>query len=478
MSLIHPSSFLKKISEKFIREDFLLQSSYAIELYHDYVKELPIIDYHNHLSPSEINRNRKFENITKAWLEGDHYKWRAMRNHGVDEHYITGEADDREKFRKWAGTVPYTLRNPLFQWTQLELLRYFGIDELLSESNADEIFAHCTGLLSKEEYRVRGLLKKMQVELVCTTDDPVSELRDHREFAGENEAFRMLPAFRPDAYILLEAPDYLNSLEKLAHAANKNIGNYQDLLDALYGRLDYFESNACQISDHGLNHLPYSPASDKEIETIFQKRLEGEIPAPPDAEKFHTHLLLFLCREYNRRSWVQQFHLGALRNCNSRLLKSLGADTGWDSIGDYPQSLKMSRFLDHLDREQALTRTILYNLNPSDNEVFATMCGNFNDGTVTAKMQLGSAWWFLDQLDGMEKQINSLSNTGLLSHFVGMLTDSRSFLSFPRHEYFRRLLCNIFARDVEMGYLPADIPWLGKILRDISYFNAKSYFGF
>ena len=463
----------------FLDDNFLLNSKTAETLYHQFAKNLPIIDYHNHLIPEQIVNNTQFENITQVWLLGDHYKWRAMRAHGINEHYITGDASDKEKFLKWADTVPYTLRNPLYHWTHLELRRYFGITELLSPKTAEKIYEETAEKLATPEYSVRNLLKRMKVEVVCTTDDPIDSLQFHQQFAGENESFKMLPAFRPDKAMNPDDLETLNSyIDQLEGVTNTSIGSYQAYLDALKARHDFFAANGCSVSDHGLSHIYAEDYTDQEIADIFQKIRSKQAISLSENLKFRSAMLVQFAAWDHEKGWVQQYHLGALRNNNARMLRQSGPDTGWDSIGDFKQGEALSKFLNRLDNQDQLTKTILYNLNPSDNELFATMAGNFNDGSIKGKVQFGSGWWFMDQKDGMSKQLNALSNMGLLSCFVGMLTDSRSFLSFPRHEYFRRLLCDIFGEDIEKGELPADIEWVGKIIGDISYHNAKAYFNF
>lgn len=463
----------------FLSEDFLLQNSFAKTLYHDYAKNLPIIDYHNHLSPSEVNSNRQFSNMSQIWLAGDHYKWRAMRTLGISEKYITGNATDTEKFKKWAQTVPYTMRNPLYHWTHLELKRYFGIEEVLNESNAAEVYLHCNELLQKPEFATQGLLGQMKVEVICSTDDPIDSLQDHVDFSRKKTELSMYPAFRPDKAYAIENPDaYLSYLEKLGEVAGISIQNYEDLLAALENRIGYFHERGCRLSDHGLEQLYFFEKDEFNLQDLFElirykKKLE-----PKEIQYFKFKTLQELCKMYHSKGWVQQFHLGALRNTNTRKLSELGPDTGFDSIGDFDQSKALAGFLNSLDSKDQLAKTVLYNLNPRDNEVFATMVGNFNDGSTKGKIQFGSGWWYLDQKDGMEAQMNVLSNMGLISCFIGMLTDSRSFLSFPRHEYFRRILCNLFGKDVENGELPWDEKWLGKIIIDICYHNAKNYFDF
>lgn len=463
----------------FLSDDFLLQTETARTLYHQHAAPQPIIDYHCHLPPDQIAQNRQFDNITQIWLYGDHYKWRAMRANGVNERFITGEASDWEKFEKWAETVPYTVRNPLYHWTHLELRRYFGITELLNKDSARRIYDQCNALLQTPEYRVQGLLRKMNVVTVCTTDDPADTLEHHQALAGLDFGTRILPTFRPDKAMTPEAADYRQYLAKLGAAAGVEIRSYADLLAALRRRHDFFAAQGGRLSDHGLEQIYAADYTETEVAAIFEKALAGQPLSALEIEQFKSAMLVELAIMDWEKDWTQQFHLGALRNNNTRALRELGPDTGWDSIGDFPQARALSRFLDTLDNQNKLAKTILYNLNPADNDLIATMIGNFQDGSVAGKIQFGSGWWFLDQKDGMEKQLNALSSMGLLSQFVGMLTDSRSFLSFPRHEYFRRILCNLLGRDVENGELPAEeLPWLGQLVENISYGNAKNYFGF
>lgn len=465
--------------KSFLDEDYFLEGKYAKILYHEYAKHLPIIDYHNHLSPKDVSENRVFENITQIWLAGDHYKWRAMRTLGISEDFITGNASDQEKFGKWAYTVPYTLRNPLYHWTHLELRRYYGIDELLDPTSADRIYNHSSELTASQEFSTQNLLSKMNVEVICTTDDPIDNLGFHQDFAKGQKPFGMFPAFRPDKSFAIEnGNEYLSYLEKLSLVANVDIQSYDDLLQALQNRINYFNANDCRLSDHGLEQLYYYKDTDHNPNTIFQKARNGQTLTIEEIRFFKFKTLQNLSKMYHAKGWTQQFHLGALRNNNSRKLKTLGADTGFDSIGDFTQANALAAFLNELDATDQLAKTVLYNLNPGDNEVFATMTGNFNDGSTKGKIQFGSGWWFLDQKDGMERQMNTLSNMGLISCFVGMLTDSRSFLSFPRHEYFRRILCNLFGKDMDNGELPQDEAWIGKIISDICYHNAASYFDF
>ncbi len=462
----------------FLDENFLLQNQFAEQLYHEFAAPQPIIDYHNHLPPDQIANQKQFETITEVWLKGDHYKWRAMRANGISEDYITGAASDKEKFMKWAETVPYTMRNPLYHWTHLELQRYFGIEELLSPKTAEKIYEKTCGALQDQTFNAPGLLQKMKVEVVCTTDEPTDSLAFHKKHRESSSDLKMLPTFRPDKLLTIGSATFKETFSKLEKITDKEINNFDDFLSALENRIDFFHALGGRLADHGLAQLPKEDFSRKVVEAIFRKEKNKEAIDSSMVKIFQSAVLYELAKMYHARGWTMQFHLGAIRNNNSRLLHLVGADVGCDSIGDYEQATALSAFLNRLDRKNQLTKTILYNLNPRDNEVFATMAGNFNDGSLSGKIQWGSAWWFLDQKDGMEKQIDALSNMGLLSQFVGMLTDSRSFLSFPRHEYFRRILCNRIGQDVQNGELPNDIEWLGKIVADISYGNAKRYFDF
>ncbi len=463
----------------FLDEHFLLQTKTAQHLYHNHAAKMPIIDYHSHLIPQQIAENKQFDNITQPWLYGDHYKWRAMRTNGVDEKFCTGNATDAEKFQKWAETVPYTLRNPLYHWTHLELKGYFGVTELLNGKTAPAIYEKASGLLKTEAYRVQGLMGMMNVELVCTTDDPTDSLEYHAKIAQSGCKTRVLPTWRPDKAMAVEhQASYNVYLDKLATVADVHIKSFADLMTALRKRHDFFASLGCKLSDHGLEFIAAENFTQTEVEAIFNKVRSGNELNPLEINKFQSAMLIEFAVMDHEKGWAQQFHVGALRNNNSRLLAKLGPDTGFDSIGDWNQAASMSKFLNRLDTNDQLAKTILYNLNPADNEVLATMIGNFQDGTVPGKMQFGSGWWFLDQKDGMEKQINALSSLGLLSRFVGMLTDSRSFLSFPRHEYFRRILCNILGNDIENGLVPNDLELVGKMVEDICYNNAKNYFKF
>jgi glucuronate isomerase len=463
---------------QFLDKDFLLHSDTARMLYHQYAAGMPVIDYHNHLSAQQIAEDTRFDNITQAWLSGDHYKWRAMRTNGVPEEYCTGQAGDRVKFRKWAETVPYTLRNPLYHWTHLELQRYFNIDKLLSPATADAIYDQCSALLKEQSFSVRNLLRKMNVKLLCTTDDPVDDLRYHQQIQSDGFEIKVLPAFRPDHAMAIDNKvsfgNYITKLEKVTGFSIRTLDKY---LEALHSRHDYFAQNGCVVSDHGLEQIFASDFTEAGASKIFEQVYMGNQLSSIQVAEFKSFMLTRFAEWDHEKGWVQQYHLGSLRNNNSRLLQTIGPDTGWDSIGDFTQGSQLSKFLDRLDLNNKLTKTILYNLNPADNELMAAMAGNFNDGSFPGKIQYGSAWWFMDQKDGMTRQINALSNLGLLSRFIGMLTDSRSFLSFPRHEYFRRILCNIFGDEIEQGELPADIPWTGKIIQDICFNNARNYFG-
>ena len=461
----------------FINEHFLLTNSTAQTLYHEYARSMPVIDYHCHLPPAQIAADTNFENLTQIWLYGDHYKWRAMRANGVDESYITGNKSDKEKFIKWAQTVPYTLRNPLYHWTHLELQRYFNVNTILNADTAEEIYETCSALLRTPEYSVRNLLRKMNVKVVCTTDDPVDSLEYHQQLKKEGFEIAILPAFRPDTAMNVDhAGSFNNYVSLVEKVSGVRIDSYDDYCTALKIRHDYFAENGCTVSDHGLEEIYADDYSPEEIHNIFDRIRSGNAVTLAENRQFKSAMLELFAIWDAEKGWTQQYHLGAIRNNNSRAHKNLGADTGWDSIGSFNHGKPLSKFLNKLDTENKLTKTILYNLNPADNEMMATMIGNFNDGSVAGKIQWGSAWWFLDQKDGMIKQINALSNMGLLSKFVGMLTDSRSFLSYPRHEYFRRLLCNIFGEEIENGELPDNIEWTGKVIQDICFNNAKKYF--
>ena len=461
----------------FLTDTFLLENRYAEQLYFDHARDQPILDYHNHLSPADLAADRNFDNITQIWLAGDHYKWRAMRAHGIDERYITGDATDREKFQQWTETVPFTLRNPLHHWTHLELLRHFGIDELLSGDNAEAVWQEANRQLARPSHSTRALLRRMNVRTLCTTDDPTDTLAHHAQLAREASDPVVLPAFRPDRALFVErTEDWRAYVEQLAAASGVDIHDYASLLAALENRMDFFHQHGCRISDHGLEFVPTRDLDERLAHQTVTKALQGESITRGEAGNFQLQLLIDLGRRYHARDWTLQLHLGALRNVNPGQLRRLGPDTGYDTIGDFSQARGLAQLLAALDATDQLPRTVLYNLNPRDNAVFAAMTGNFQRGPQPGKIQYGSGWWFLDQLDGMERQINALSNMGLLAHFIGMLTDSRSFLSFPRHEYFRRLLCNLLGKDIERGLLPNDLDWIGTVVEGICYGNAERYF--
>ncbi len=470
-------SSLEIKSKAFITDNFLLESKIAEELYHSFAEDLPIIDYHNHLSPQLIAENKPIANITEAWLNEDHYKWRGMRANGIDEHYITGDASLEDKFLKWAETVPFTLRNPLFHWTQLELKRYFDIDSILQTSSAASIYKEANSIL--KDKTPAQLLEQMKVEVVCTTDDPSDSLEYHQQIRVLNFYTKVFPTFRSDNLFFIQQDDFFNYMEKLGKSADIEINSFESLLRAIDERIHFFHLNGCRLSDFGVSGaFTIVDFSNEEVALIFKKKLNNEALSDVEIDKYKSSIFIYLGKKYHEKNWVQQFHLGPIRNNNKRLQQLFGADAGCDSIGDYAMAESMSKLFSELDATNQLAKTIAYNLNPSQNEVFVTMLGNFNNSDIAGKMQWGSAWWFLDQKDGMEKQLNTLSNLGLLSRFVGMLTDSRSFLSFPRHEYFRRILCNLIAEDVKKGLVPDDIDFLGKMIQNICYYNAKNYFKF
>lgn len=461
-----------------LTEDFLLESEAAKNLYFNYAEDLPVIDYHNHLPPDEIAGNKKFESLTEIWLKGDHYKWRAMRTLGMNETFITGNASDEEKFMAWADCFPQLVRNPLFHWSQMELKNPFGVDEYLNKSSAPYIYQHCNELLQKDEFSTKSLLKHYNVEMVGTTDDPCDDLMYHKKISDDGFEIKVLPSFRPDKALHIgDRTSFINYLEKLESASGVKIKSFSSLLEALENRIHYFHGHGCRIADHGLTHMPSLFKVTPDLEKEFKLFIENEdASAFSQPEQFAGAVLLSLCSMYHAKGWVQQFHLGPLRNNNTRLLNLLGSDAGVDSIGDFSQAGSLANFLNALDQRNELAKTILYNINPAYNEVFATMCGNFNDGNIKGKVQYGSGWWFLDQKDGIEKQMNALSNMGVISTFIGMITDSRSFLSYSRHEYFRRVLCNLFGAEMEKGILPNDEKWIGDIVQNICYYNAKRYF--
>lgn len=460
----------------FIHDDFLLSTETARRLYHQFAAPEPILDYHCHLSPRDLAENRRFNNLFEIWLEGDHYKWRAMRANGVAERFCTGDAEPFAKFQAWAATVPHTLRNPLYHWTHLELARHFGITELLDESNAARIWNQANEQLATPALSAQGLLKKFRVTTLCTTDDPTDDLRHHKAIAAQGLATRVLPCFRPDKALGVNQPVAFNAwVERLAAASDTDIADFPDFLHALCQRVECFHAHGCRLSDHGLNHCYADFCSTQTATSIFAKARQGQAVSSAEHAQFASFVMLFLGRLYSERGWTMQLHLGALRSANTRLLRTLGPDTGFDSIGDWPQARALAAFLDRLDTDNALPKTIVYNLNPADNYAVAAALGNYQDGTVPGKVQLGSGWWFLDQKEAMEWQLNALSNLGLLSRFVGMVTDSRSFMSYPRHEYFRRVLCNLLGRDMENGELPDDDALVGSLVRNICHENARNY---
>ena len=464
----------------FMSEDFLLQTETAKRLYHDFAENMPIFDYHCHLPVAEIAANKTFENLTDIWLRGDHYKWRAMRANGIAERLITGDSSDFEKFQAWAATVPKTLRNPLYHWTHLELKRYFGVSgKLLNPETAEEIYTKCSAMLRTSDFSTRRILERMNVRVVCTTDDPADSLEDHLKLKAERGfTIKVLPAFRPDKALGVESPtDFNKWVDRLEASAGLAVNNYDSFLEALRRRHDFFHQTGCRLSDHGIEHPFAVNCTAKEVNNVFIKARQGKKPTPAETLKYKSALMLELAKMDAEKGWTQQFHFGALRNINSRAMAALGPDTGYDTIGDFEMARALARFLDALDRNDRLAKTILYVMNPRDNEVVATAIGCFQDGSLPGKMQFGSAWWFNDQKDGIERQINTLSNMGLLSRFVGMLTDSRSFLSYPRHEYFRRVLCNLLGNDVENGELPEEMELLGGMVKDICFRNAAAYFG-
>ena len=465
--------------KQFMDEDFLLHTNTSRTLYHDFASSMPILDYHCHISPQEIAQDRSFTNLTEIWLHGDHYKWRAMRANGVDEKYCTGNGSDWEKFQKWAETAPYTLRNPLYHWTHMELLKPFGLKSLLNPDTAPQIWNTCNELLQTPDFSCRGIIRKANVKVICTTDDPIDTLEYHRAIQASDFEVKVFPAWRPDKAMAIENPVVFNQyLDLLGQAADISISSFNNFMTALEKRHLFFHDNGCRLSDHGVETIYASSYTSEDINLIFSLVRNGAIPSADQVLKFKSAMLYEFAVMDHSRNWTQQFHIGAMRNNNMRMFELLGADKGFDSIGDYAIATSLSTFLNRLEHDQKLTRTILYNLNPGDNAIMATMIGNFQDGITPGKIQWGSGWWFLDQKDGIINQLNDLSNHGLLSRFVGMLTDSRSFLSYSRHEYFRRILCNLIGDDVEKGEIPADMELLGKLVTDISYTNAARYFHF
>lgn len=469
-----------EISKNFMDDDFLLDTPAARHLYHNHAAKMPIIDYHCHLSPEMIAEDKPFASITELWLGGDHYKWRAMRANGVDEHYITGNASDEEKFDKWAGTVPYTLRNPLYHWTHLELRTAFGISDILNGNTASEIFAKCNARLQEPDMTPRGLMRRYNVEAVCTTDDPVDTLEHHRSIAESGFEIKVLPTWRPDKAMAIESPEnYREYVSLLESASGVSIGSFRELIAALKIRHDFFHEQGCRLADHGLGYVPFSECTADQAESLFAKVMSGEVIGPADTDRLKTAILIELLRMNSDSGWAQQIHFGPLRNVNTRARNELGPDTGFDTIGDFKGAENIASLLDRLDSENKLAKTILYNLNPADNVWVAAMIANFQDGSFPGKIQMGSGWWFNDQIKGMEDQMNALSTQGLLSRFVGMLTDSRSFLSYPRHEYFRRVLCNLIGSDIDRGLIPlCELGRVEQMVEDICYYNAKRYFNF
>jgi glucuronate isomerase len=462
----------------FIHEDFLLESKSAQRLFHKYAAHQPIIDYHCHLPPKDVADDRRFANLFEIWLEGDHYKWRAMRASGVPERFCTGDADPYEKFLAWAKTVPYCLRNPLYHWTHLELKRYFGIDDLLSEKTADSVWHRANEKLETPQLSARGILGKFCVKAVCTTDDPAEPLTYHQKIAASGLATKIYPTFRADRVMDPHQPDVFNAwVDKLGNTADVHIARMNDLMDALRKRHQAFHDIGGRLSDHGLDQAYAADCTDGQAKTIFDNARAGKPASMDEREAFASYIMVFLGHLDADKGWTKQLHLGARRNANTRGMKTLGRDVGYDSIGDLPQVDALGRYLDRLEQENALPKTIIYNLNPADNYAFATMIGNFQDGSTAGKIQFGSGWWFLDQKEAMEWQLNALSNNGLLAHFVGMLTDSRSFMSYPRHEYFRRVLCNLLGREMESGELPNDEGVVGALVEKVCYKNAERYFG-
>jgi glucuronate isomerase len=465
-------------SLSFINEDFLLRCETARRLYHEFAEGEPILDFHSHLPAAEIAEDRRYRDLTEIWLEGDHYKWRLMRANGIGERCCTGDATPFEKFQAWASSVPFTLRNPIYHWTHLELKRYFGIDELLDERTAKATWEKAKSLLGATELSARGILKKFQVRVVCTTDDPCDDLVHHQKINASSLSFRVYPTFRPDKALQVHEPEKFNSwIKRLGQASNTDINSFAAFLDGLKQRHQAFHAAGGRMSDHGLPHCYADPCGERQAAAIFDKARSGTPASSDEQEQFASFLMLFFGHLDAAQGWTKQLHLGALRSVNTRRVAELGADTGFDNIGDWPQARALCGYLDLLDRENALPRMILYNVNPADNYVFATAAGSFNDGKTPGKIQYGSAWWFLDQRDGIQKQLNALSNTGLLSRFVGMVTDSRSFMSFPRHEYFRRVLCNLLGQEMERGELPNDIELIGSLIRNVCFENARQFFG-
>lgn len=470
---------MEEIMKEFLDKDFLLTTETAKSLYHDYAAYMPIIDYHCHINPKEIAENINFDNITQVWLGGDHYKWRLMRANGIEEKYITGDATDREKFEKWAETLPKAIGNPLYHWSHLELQRYFGYNGILNPGTSEKVWNLCNEKLRSPSMSVQNIIKQSNVETLCTTDDPVDSLEWHKAIREEKDFdVQVLPAFRPDKALNIEKPEFCDYIKRLSEASNIPVTDFASLCDALADRIRFFDSMGCKISDHGLDYIMYQPASAGEIEAIFAKRLSGAIPDNQEQLKYKTAFMLFVGKQYHKMGWTMQLHYGTRRNNNSLQFAKLGPDTGYDCINSYSSSAQMTEYLDSLNQSDELPKTILYSLNPYDNEVINTVIGCFQDGKAVGKLQHGSAWWFNDHKMGMTAQMTALANVGLLSNFIGMLTDSRSFISYTRHEYFRRILCDLIGKWVENGEYPRDMKYLGQMVRDISYYNSKKYFGF
>ena len=462
----------------FIHDDFLLHSEPARRLYHEYAAPEPILDFHSHLPASEIASDRHFQNLAEIWLDGDHYKWRAMRANGIEERYCTGDAAPFDRFLAWARTVPFTLRNPLYHWTHLELKRYFGFDGLLDETTAKSVWDRANSCLRTPEFSARSVLRKFRVQVACTTDDPCDDVTLHQQVNAAECGVRMYPTFRPDRALQVDRPEqFVPWLRRLEKAANASIGSFRIFLDALKSRHDAFHQAGGRLSDHGLPYCYSTPCSEREAAQVFDRSASGQAASAEERERFASFMMLFFGRLDAEKGWTKQLHLGALRSVNSRAFSELGPDTGFDNMGDWPQAERLCAYLDLLERENALPKMVLYNVNPTDNHAFATIAGSFQHGPCAGKIQFGSAWWFLDQKDGMEGQINALSNIGLLPRFIGMVTDSRSFMSFPRHEYFRRVLCNLLGNEMEKGELPRDFALVGATVRNICFANAQSYFG-
>ena len=465
--------------KKFLDEDFLLNSKTAVTLYNGFASRMPIFDYHCHISPKEIAEDKKYENITQLWLNGDHYKWRAMRANGVEEKYITGGASDWEKFEKWAETLPYCIGNPLYQWSHLELKRYFGVEELLNAGTARDIWNKCNAVITSGDFSTRKIIVKSNVKVICTTDNPVDSLEYHKALSKDDTfKVKVLPSFRPDVFVNIDKPDFISWLEKLSGITGIKINSLQSFTEAIKNRVEIFHKAGCRLADHALDPITFENATDEEASVIFKKALGGSILTTDETAKYKTWLLLTLGREYARHNWVMQYHIGTIRNVNSRMMRAVGPDTGFDAAGDYSYGPALAKMLDALDKTNELPKTILYSLNPNDFEMLFTIGSCFNIGGVPGKIQLGSAWWFNDQKDGMTRQLKAYANLGLLRRFVGMLTDSRSFISYTRHEYFRRLLCNFLGELAENGEIPADIDLLGNMVQDICYNNAVRYFNF